>query len=66
MVILMNSDYYYKTCDFIFLDDKEKMQKDLNEYGYNLDSTKRRIIDKNNLILKSKTFKNKEFFSNRK
>jgi hypothetical protein len=59
-------DYYYKTSDFIYLDNKEKMKHELNEYGYNLDSTKRRVVDQNNLLLKSKTFTNKDFFTNRK
>ena len=61
-----NEDYYYKTSDFIFLDDIERMQHGYNEYGYNLDSTKRRTINKNDLITKSKTFINKDFFNNRK
>ena len=57
MVMIMDKDenYYYKTCDFITLDDKEKMQHVCSDYGYNLDSTKRRQVNNNNLILKSKT-----------
>ena len=68
MVMIMNKeeDYYYKTNDFITLDDKEKLQHSYNEYGYNIDSTKRRAVNKNNLILRSKTFTNKEFFNNHK
>lgn len=61
-----NENYYYKTSDFIFLDDIEKMQHGYNEYGYNLDSTKRRTINKNDLITKSKAFTNKDFFNKQK
>lgn len=62
MVIMMikNEDYYYKNSDFIYLDDIEKMQHGYNEYGYNLDSIKRKTINQIDLITKSRTFVNKE------
>ena len=35
-------NYYYKTCDFMFKNNKEKMLKESNnEYGYNIETTKR-------------------------
>ncbi len=35
-------NYYYKTCDFMFKDNKEKNLKDINnEYGYNFETIKR-------------------------
>lgn len=65
----MNKDlnYYYKTCDFIFVDDKEKMQHiDVSDYGYNLDSTNRRNINNKYQNISSKTFINKEYLQNHK
>jgi hypothetical protein len=69
MVIYMNknSDYYYKTNDFIYLDNKEKLaQGMISDYGYNLDSTKRRIFNERDFIVKSQVFVNKDFLNNRK
>ena len=60
----MNKDAnnYYKTCDFLFADTKEAMKNAIpSEYGYNLDSTKRKIINQNDYFIKSKAFVNKEF-----
>jgi hypothetical protein len=69
MVINMNknSDYYYKTNDFIYLDNKEKLtQGMISDYGYNLDSTNRRTLNEREFIIKSQVFINKDFLNNRK
>ncbi len=40
-----NEDYYYKTIDFNFASKKEELKKNVdNEYGYNFDCIKRRVI----------------------
>ncbi len=39
-------DYFYKCYDKMYLNDLEKINNEtLNEYGYNFDSNKRRIIN---------------------
>lgn len=57
-------NYYYKTSDFIFKNMKEEMQKSENEYGYNFDSAKRRVINTN--FSKTVNKINKEFQDNYK
>ena len=58
-------NYYYKTCDFIYRNPKERMQRCINnEYGYNFDSNKRRVIT--NEFNKTTTHINKDFINNNK
>ena len=58
-------NYYYKTCDFIFRDNKEKYQRGIdNEYGYNFDTNNRRVINED--YSKKKMYINKEFINNNK
>jgi len=56
------SDYYYKSADLIAKDSLEsKMFELTNEFGYNLASTKRRIIDEEKIYSKPKNIVNREF-----
>lgn len=56
----------YKTCDFIYFDDKEKMKNLVtNEYGYNFDSTKRNKNKLDDLITKTRII-NKDYYYNNK
>lgn len=59
-----DQNYYYKTCDFIFKNLKEELQRNENEYGYNFDSTKRRIIQEDFSRTVNKI--NREFQDNHK
>ena len=55
---------YYKTCDFIYFDDKEKNKNILtSEYGYNFDSTNRSYNKLNDLITKTRII-NKDYYNN--
>lgn len=63
----MNNElnYCYKTSDFLSLNEKEKKKSDpINCYGYNFDSTSRRIIKED--YSKVYRFYNKEFIRNNK
>lgn len=51
-------DYYYKTCDLEKMSSLDKKRYELlNEYGYNIDSNKKRIDD---YEMKIKRHKNSE------
>ena len=51
-------DYYYKTCDIEKMSPLDKKRYELlNEYGYNIDSNKKRIDD---FEMKIKRHKNSE------
>ncbi len=46
--VVKNRDYnnYYLSCDLVFLTTKEKKRLEaLNDYGYNFNSSKRKIIN---------------------
>ena len=60
----MDNKKYYKTSEFIYFDEKERI-KDLvtNEYGYNFDSINRSQNKLDNLITKTRII-NKEYFDN--
>ena len=56
---------YYKSNDFIFKNNKEQQKCDLNNiYGYNFDSTSRKVIKED--YSKVYRFYNKEFIRNNK
>ena len=56
------SDRYYKSQNFIYMDVKNKRSIDVfSEYGYNLDSSKREVIDEGMMFKRPKTFVNKDF-----
>ncbi len=57
-----DEEYYYKTKEFIFSDKKDELKQIDSEYGYNFDSTKRRVI--NHDYSKVKAFTNKLFNDN--
>lgn len=61
----MNNNYY-KTSDFIYFDEKERI-KDLvtNEYGYNFETTIRNKNKLENLITKTRII-NKDYYYNNK
>ena len=59
-----DEEYYYKTKEFIFSDKKEELKQIDSDYGFNFDSTKRRVI--NNDYSKVKAFTNKLFYDNYK
>jgi len=41
-------DYFYKTCDLEDMSPLDKKRYELlNEYGYNFDSNKKRVVDSN-------------------
>ncbi len=51
-------DYYYKTCDLEKMSSLDKKRYEiLNEFGYNIDSNKKRIDD---LEMKIKRHRNSE------
>lgn len=55
---------FYKTQNFIYMDDKDKRNIDVfNDYGYNLDTCKRTVFDEDNFVSKPKTFINKDFLN---
>ena len=57
-----NSDKYYKTQEFIFKNDKDKRYANItSEYGFNLDSNSRRIIDKEELEIRPSINTNKDY-----
>ena len=41
-----SNDYFYKSCDLDKMSSLEKKRYEyLNEFGYNIDSNKRRVVD---------------------
>ncbi len=51
-------DYYYKSCDLEKMSSLDKKRYELlNEYGYNLDCNKKRVVD---CDMKIKRHKNSE------
>ena len=43
---LRSVDYYYKSCDICNMDDKDKKRYEyMNDYGYNIDNNRRRVVD---------------------
>ena len=59
-----NINKYYKTSDFIYFDDKDRMKNIVtNEYGYNFDSTKRSINKLDSIIDRTRII-NKEYYYN--
>ena len=60
-------DNFYKTSDFIYLDNKERMKSfSDNDYGYNFDTHVRKKEYLDDYIDKTKTFINKEYRNNHK
>ena len=53
-----NSEYYYKACDIEKMSSLDKKRYEyLNEFGYNIDCNKKRVIDYD---MKIKRHKNSE------
>ena len=60
-------DNYYKTCDFIYLDNKDRIKNLIdNDYGYNIDTHIRKKEYLDDYINKTKTFINKDYLNNHK
>ena len=56
-----------KTCDFIYLDNKDRIKNLIdNDYGYNIDTHIRKKEYLDEYISKTKTFINKDYLNNHK
>ena len=50
-------DYYYKSCDICNMDDVDKKRYEyMNDYGYNIDSRRRRVVDLEKACYRVKRF----------
>jgi hypothetical protein len=53
-------DYYYKACDFEKMSPLDKKRYEyLNEYGYNIDSNSKRVLDMDMQIKRHKNSESK-------